>query len=73
LGLNGGPCLALSSIAEQVHDDCPLRDSLIHFEQVLAWDPAILFGLFPGCTVLADADDDVQAIVSKVEALTMTL
>ena len=63
LRLDGRPRLALSSITKQVHDDCAFRDGLVHLEQVLAWDPAILFSFFPGCTVLADADNDIEAIV----------
>jgi hypothetical protein len=73
LGLDRGPCLTLSSIAEQVHDNSALGDSFIDLEQVLAWNPAILLSFFPRCAVLADTNDHVQAIVSQVETLAMTL
>jgi hypothetical protein len=41
LWLDRWPGLTLSSIAEQVHDNSAFADSLIHFEKVLSWDPAI--------------------------------
>jgi hypothetical protein len=37
----------LSGIGEQVHDDGALADGLVHFEEVLAWHPAVLDGLLP--------------------------
>ena len=67
------PGLRLGSITEQVHDDGTLGDGLIDLEQVLARDPAILLGILPGLAVLSDANDDVQAIVAKVETLTVAL
>lgn len=72
LGLDGGPSLGLSSVGEEVHDDGTLGDGLINIEQVLARDPAVLDGLLPGSTVLADTDDDVKAIVAEVETLPVT-
>jgi hypothetical protein len=47
LGLDGRPSLALGGIREQVHDDGTLGDSLVNFEKVLAWDPAILLSVLP--------------------------
>ena len=35
--------------------------------------PAILDSLLPGFTVLADTDNDVEAVVTGVETLTVTL
>lgn len=32
-----------------------------------------MFSLFPRSTVLADTDDDIQAVVTEVEALAVTL
>lgn len=73
LRFDGRPCFRLSSIAQQVHDDASPGDSLVDLEQVLAGDPAILFGLFPRCAVLAYSNDHVQPVVSEVETLTVTL
>jgi hypothetical protein len=47
LRLDGWPGLALSSITEQIHNDRASRNSFINIEQVFAWDPAVLLGLFP--------------------------
>lgn len=58
------PGLTLSSIGEQVHDDCALRDSFIHLEKICAWYPAILHGFFPRGTVFPNADDDIQTVVT---------
>lgn len=73
LGLDGGPCLGLSGIGEEVHDDGATGDGLIDVEEVLAGNPAILLGVLPGLAVLSDTDDDVQAVVAEVQALTVTL
>lgn len=73
LGLEGGPGLGLGSIGEQVHDDGTAGDGLVDLEQVLALNPAILKGVLPRLTVLSDTDDDVQAVVTEVETLTVTL
>jgi hypothetical protein len=32
-----------------------------------------LFGIFPGLAVLSHADDDVQAIIPEIQALSVTL
>lgn len=71
--LDGWPSLTLGSITEQVHDDGASRDRLIDLEQILSWNPAILFRFFPRGAVLADANDDIQAIVSEIETLTVAL
>lgn len=73
LGLDGGPGLRLGGVAEQVHDDGTAGDGLVDIEEVLARDPAILHGVLPGLAVLADTDDDVEAVVAQVEALAVAL
>lgn len=73
LGLDGGPRLALSSVTEEVHDNGTLADSLVDLEEVLAGDPAVLYGILPGLAVLSDTDDDVQTVVAEVKTLTVTL
>lgn len=73
LRLQVGPGLGLGSIGQQVHDDGSLADGLVDLEQVLAGDPAILDGVLPGLAVLSHADDDVQAVVTEVEALAVAL
>jgi len=67
------PCLGLSSITEQVHDDGTLGDSFVNLEQVLSLDPSILLSLLPRLSVLSYTDDDVQAVVAEVETLSVTL
>ena len=73
LGLDGGPCLGLSGIGEEVHDNGGLANGLVDIEQVLARNPAILHGVLPRGTVLSYTDDDVQAVVTEVETLAVTL
>lgn len=73
LGLDVGPGLGLGSIGKEVHDDGAAGDGLIDIEEVLAGNPAILDGILPGLAVLADTDDDVEAVVTEVEALAVTL
>lgn len=67
------PCGALRSVAEQVHNDGALFDSLIHVEEILSGNPAILLRLFPTGTILPHADDHVEAIVTQVQALAVSL
>ena len=73
LGLDGRPCLGLGGIGEEVHDNSGLANGLVNVEQVLAGDPAILHGVLPRGTVLSYTDDDVQAVVTEVETLAVTL
>jgi hypothetical protein len=73
LGLDSGPSLALGSIAEEVHDDGALADGLVHLEKVLARNPAILLRILPRLAVLSYTNDDVQAIVAKIQTLTVAL
>jgi hypothetical protein len=73
LGLDGGPRLTLGGIGEQVHDDGAAGDGLVDLEEVLAGDPAVLDGILPRLTVLAHTDDDVEAVVTEVEALAVAL
>ena len=67
------PCLTLRSIAKEIHDNCAFRDCLVYLEKIGSWYPSILLGFFPGRAILPNANDDIQAIVPKVEALTMPL
>lgn len=73
LRLDVGPGLGLGSIAKQVHDDGALGDGLVDLEQVLAGNPAVLDGILPRLSVFPYANDDVQAVVTEVEALAVTL
>ena len=36
-------------------------------------DPAILESLFPALAILADTDDDIETVVTSIQALAMTL
>jgi len=67
------PCLTLGRITEQVHDDGPLGDGLVHLEEVLSRHPPILDGVFPRLAVFAHADDDIETVVAEVEALSVAL
>lgn len=71
--LDTRPCLALRSITKQIHDDGALLDGLVDVKQVLAWHPAILLRLLPASTVFSHANNDIEAVVTEVQALTMTL
>lgn len=73
LRLDSRPSLALSSITEQIHDNGALGNSLVHIEQVGAWNPTILYSFFPGCAIFAHTDYDIETIVTKVETLTVAL
>lgn len=73
LGLDGRPSFTLGSITEQVHDDGAFGDGLIDLEQVLAGNPAILYCFLPRGTVLSDTNDDIEAVVTEVETLTVAL
>ena len=73
LGLDVSPGLGLSGIAEKVHDDGTARDGLVDLEEVLAGNPAILDGVLPGLSILADTNDDIETVVTEVEALAVTL
>ena len=73
LGLDLGPGLGLGGVGEKVHDNRGLANGLIDAEQVLSGDPAILLGVLPRGTVLSYTDDDVEAVVTEVETLTVTL
>jgi hypothetical protein len=67
------PCLALGGITEEVHDDGTLVDGGVDIEEVLALNPAITLRLFPAGAALSHTDDDIEAVVAEVEALTVTL
>ena len=73
LWLDRGPCLTLSSVTEQVHNDSAFRDSFVNLEKVGSRNPAVLLSFLPRGTILPNTDNDVQAVVSKVETLTMPL
>ena len=68
-----GPGLALGSIREQVHDNGAALDSLVDVEQVRAGNPAVLLGLLPRGAILADTDDNIEAVVAEVETLAVAL
>jgi hypothetical protein len=42
-------------------------------EKICTGYPAILLSFFPGSTIFPDTDDDVEAIVAEIEALSVTL
>lgn len=73
LRLDVRPGLGLGSIGEEVHDDGTTGDGLIDLEEVLALNPSILLSLLPGLSTLADTDNDVEALISGVETLTVSL
>ena len=73
LRLDGRPCLGLSSIREQVHDDSTLADGLVHLEQVCPRDPAILHCFLPRRAILSYTDDDIETVIAEIETLTVTL
>lgn len=73
LGLDCWPCLTLSGITEQVHDDGSLGDGLINLEEGLAWHPAVLLSVLPRLTVLSDTDDDVETLITHVQGLGVSL
>jgi hypothetical protein len=72
-GLEVRPGLLLGGVTEEVHDNGSLLHSLVNLEEVDAGLPAILDGLLPAGTIFPDTDNDVQAVVAKVEALAVTL
>ena len=63
----------MGSIRQKVHDDGALLDGLLDREEGLTRHPAISLGLLPALTVLADTDNNVEAVVAGVETLAMTL
>lgn len=67
------PGLRLGGIAEEVHDDGAAGDGLVNLEEVLSGDPTILNGILPGLAILADTNDDVEAVVAEVETLAVAL
>lgn len=73
LRLDRRPSLALSSITEQIHDNGALGNSFVHFEQVGAGNPTILYRFFPRCAILSNTNDNIETIIAKIETLTMTL
>ena len=73
LGLNSGPGLRLGSVREEVHDNGTTTDSLVDLEEVLALNPAILNSILPGLAVLANTNDDIEAVVAKVKTLAVAL
>ena len=73
LGLDGGPGLGLGGVGEKVHDDGTAGDGLIDIEEVLSGDPAVLHSILPRLAILADTDDDVEAVVAQVETLAVAL
>lgn len=72
-GLNVRPCLALRCITQKVHDDGALANRGVYIEQVRARHPSILHSFLPAGSIFPHTDDDVQAIVAKVQPLTVAL
>jgi len=72
-GSDLGPCLGLSSVGEEVHDDSTPVDGLLDGEEGLSGHPAVLNGLLPGLAILADTDNHVEALVAGVETLAVAL
>lgn len=73
LGLDHWPSLGLGGIRQEVHDDGTSGDGLVNLEKVLSWYPSILNGLLPRLTILSDTNDDVEAVITEVKTLTVTL
>ena len=71
--LDPRPCLALRSIAQEVHNNGAFLYGLIDLEQILPGYPTILLSLLPALAVLPYTNDDIEAIVTEVQALTVTL
>jgi hypothetical protein len=71
--LDLGPCLALGSIAEEVHHNGSLFDGLFDLKEISSWYPAILNSILPRSTIFPNTNNNIQAIVAKVKALTMAL
>ncbi len=63
----------MSSITEQVHDNAAFGDSFVHLEQVGAWNPTILYCLFPRCAILSHTNYDVETIIAEIQTLPVTL
>jgi hypothetical protein len=57
---------------KEIHDDCALLDGFLDLEEVLSGDPAILDGLIPRSSVLANTDNDVHSIITKIQSLAMS-
>ena len=72
-GLEVGPGLLLGGVTEEVHDNGSPLHSLVDLEEVDTGLPAVLDGLLPGSAIFPDTDNDVQAVVTEVEALAVTL
>ncbi len=67
------PSLALSGVTQEVHDNGTSVNGFFHLEEVLSGDPTILNSLLPRGPILAHADDDVETVITEVEALTVAL
>ena len=70
---NGGPCLGLRCVGEEVHDDGALVDGLFNGEEGLAGDPSIFNSLLPALAALADTNNDVEAVVTGIQTLSVAL
>lgn len=67
------PGLRLSGVGEKVHDDGTLVDGLRDVEESLSGNPTVLLSLLPRLTTLSHTDNDLKAVVTGVEGLTVTL
>src|SRR5208283_6148644 len=74
VGLDGRPLLLLACIREQVLDNGAALGGFFEGEQALAGYPAILHRQVPAAAlVLAEPDDDRNAVVLHVQGLTAPL
>jgi hypothetical protein len=72
-GLDLGPGLGLGRVRKEVHDDGTSLDGLGDVEEGLTLDPSVLLGLLPRLSALSHTDDDLEALVSGVERLSVAL
>lgn len=73
LWLECRPGLALRGITEQVHDDGTLGNGFVNLEEVLTRHPAILLCVDPRLAILSHTNNNIQALISHVEGLRVTL
>src|SRR5262249_3279264 len=63
------PVILLASVGEQILDDGPLLGRLVQRKQRLAIDPAVLLGEIPTAAGVAQADNDMDAVILHIERL----
>src|SRR5262249_5662122 len=67
------PLFLLAGVGEQILNDGAALGRLLHWEESLARDPAVLLSEVPASALFAQADDHVDAVVFHVERLTPAL